>query len=56
MLSDALIWGIREKSMSGMSLKRVFAAEVTLPVFVCFIECIFEMRLHGFIEFSVFAF
>lgn len=33
MLSDALIWGIREKSMSGMSLKRVFAAEVTLPVF-----------------------
>lgn len=33
MLSDALIWGMREKSMSGMSLKQVFAAEVTLPVF-----------------------
>ena len=33
MLSDALIWGMREKSMSGMSLKQVIAAEVTLPVF-----------------------
>lgn len=53
----SLVWGMRKKEVSGMSLKRAFAVEATLPALLCFIGCIFKMREKESLgcEFGVFC-